>query len=220
MAAHDAYMIGTNWLRPNYSPELQQRGECAACGQIETMEHILSECDVPGQRLIWQMAKGLWKKRNGKWPRPSLGAVLSSPVAPFLTKKGKPKAGDARLYRILMTESAHLIWKLRNESVIRETDEAPKSPATKDEISARWHAAINARLIEDCALTDSGKYGKRALKTGLVERTWSNILAEEDSLPPEWWKGGTGVLVGIEPVRIGDEDVSASAKREDPSKAL
>ena len=59
--------------------------------------------------------------------------------------------------------------------------------------------------------TDSGKYGKRALKTGLVERTWSNILAEEDSLPPEWWKGGTGVLVGIEPVRIGDEDVSETS---------
>ena len=211
MAAHDAYMIGTNWQRTNYSLELQQRGNCEVCGCTETMEHILSECEAPGQSQIWRMAKGLWKKRNGKWPRPSLGAVLSSPIAPFITKKGKPKTGDARLYRIIMSESAHLIWKLRNEGVIRETDEAPRNHASEEEIAARWNAAINARLTEDCALTNAGKYGKRALKPGLVERTWSKVLNQEDNLPPEWWRGDTGVLVGIESIRLGDEDVSEAS---------
>lgn len=215
MAAHDAYMIGTNWQRANYSPELQQRGECEICGRTETMEHILSECDAPGQRQIWQMAKLLWKKRNKKWPRPSLGAILSCPIAPFVTKQGKPKTGDARLYRILMTESAHLIWKLRNERVIRQSDEAAKGTATRDEISARWLAALNARLTEDCALTDPGKYGKRALKPGLVERTWSSTLDHEDDLPHEWWRGRTGVLVGIDPIKLGDEDVSEASWSDD-----
>lgn len=215
MSAHDAYMVGTNWQRTNYSPELHARGDREICGQTETMEHILSECQAPGQRQVWRMAKELWQRRNKKWPRPSLGAVLSSPIAPFRTKAGKPKAGDARLYRILMTESAHLIWKLRNERVIRDTDEAPKGVATKDEITARWTAAINARLAEDCALANQGKYGKRALPGNTVQKTWSKVLKDEDNLPPEWWAGKAEVLVGIEPVRIGDGDVSEASWSDD-----
>ncbi|KAH9907668.1 RNase H-domain-containing protein [Fomitopsis serialis] len=198
MSMHDAYMVGTNWLRPSYSEELQRRHECSVCGQPESMDHILSECEAPGQREVWQLAKQLWDKKCALWPRPSLGAVLSCPIAPFKTDKGKPKTGETRLYRILMTESAYLIWKLRNERVIVDEDHPRGSPATPTEIESRWLQAINERLTLDCKMTDEKKYGKKAIKRLTVERTWGRTLKDESQLPGDWSRSGTGVLVGIE----------------------
>ena len=220
MAAHDAYMIGSNWQRAGYSPELRERGECQVCGQIESMGHILSECDAPGQKEIWALAESFWKQRNKKWPRPSVGAVLSCAVAPFKTKKGKPKSGDARLYRILMTESAHLIWKIRNERVIKEEDQPPRPPITRQEIHARWRTAMNARLAEDCALTNAGKYGKKALAKSLVERTWSKTLQDEDDLPHDWWRGNSEVLVGMDCLRLREEGASEISWSDDDAQRV
>ncbi|EPS93746.1 hypothetical protein FOMPIDRAFT_1096920, partial [Fomitopsis schrenkii] len=119
-------------------------------------------------------------------PRPSLGAVLSSPIAPYKNAKGKPKTGDARLYRILMTESAYLIWKLRCERVIGGAENPNRPQATPQEVGARWLQTINERLRTDCLMTNTSKYGKKALNKTLVERTWEGTLRNEDNLPPDW----------------------------------
>ncbi|TFY59887.1 hypothetical protein EVJ58_g5494 [Rhodofomes roseus] len=198
MTMHDAYMVGTNWQRPGYSDELQTRQECAVCGLTESMEHILSECEAPGQKEIWQLAETVWRGKNKKWPRPSLGAVLSSPIAPYKNTKGKPKSGDTRLYRIIMTESAYLIWKIRCERVIGGAENPNQPLPTLQEIQGRWLHAINDRLATDCQLTNSDKYGNKAIRQSLVERTWGGVLKNEDTLPPNWAKGKSEVLVGIE----------------------
>jgi 5-methylcytosine-specific restriction endonuclease McrA len=65
---HDAYVVGTHWLRESNSPEKKERSECQHCGKIDTMEHILTQCEVPGQKEVWQLAKETWIKRNPDWP--------------------------------------------------------------------------------------------------------------------------------------------------------
>ncbi|KAF8178320.1 hypothetical protein K438DRAFT_1467117, partial [Mycena galopus ATCC 62051] len=60
MVTHDAYIVGTHWLRDSNSPEKQERGICQHCGIPETMEHILSQCEAPGQESVWRLAKELW----------------------------------------------------------------------------------------------------------------------------------------------------------------
>lgn len=70
-------------LRPGYSEEMQSRHERKHCGVMETIDHLLSECEAPGQSQIWALAESLWRK----------------------------KGNVARLYRILVSESAHLIWR-------------------------------------------------------------------------------------------------------------
>lgn len=40
----------------------------------------------------------------------------------FKTREGKPKSGDNRLYKILIAESAMLIWSLRNQRVCNDLD--------------------------------------------------------------------------------------------------
>ncbi|PCH44822.1 hypothetical protein WOLCODRAFT_51472, partial [Wolfiporia cocos MD-104 SS10] len=118
-------------------------------------------------------------------PRPSLGAVLSCTRVPFRATDGRRSEGDARLYRILITESAYLIWKLRNERVICEEGN-PATPASRTEIESRWRRAINDRLATDCKMTNARKYGTKALQRALVEQTWKGTLQNEDKLPPDW----------------------------------
>ncbi|KAH9929188.1 uncharacterized protein B0H18DRAFT_1093996 [Fomitopsis serialis] len=198
MTIHDAYMVGSNWLRPSYSEELQARHECQICGVEESMQHILTECDAPGQKEIWELTEKLWKMKNKKWTKPLIGGILGCANAMFKTEKGKILKRDARLYRILVSEAAYLIWKLRNARVIQSNGEHHSS---KNEITNKWLNAINERLTIDCKMTNNKKYGKKALKPALVESTWKGVLKNEKYLPYDWTTGKVGVLVGIEPER-------------------
>ncbi|KAH9941472.1 ribonuclease H-like domain-containing protein [Amylocystis lapponica] len=195
MAMHDAYMIGDKWLRPNFSAEIQERSVCAHCGCTESMEHILTLCTAPGREEIWELAHELWSKKLREWTWPTMGSILACGLAEFLNAKGKPVRGDARLYRILVSESAHLIWKLRCERVIGHDNQKLHS---QDEIRNKWLAVINDRLGLDCATASVRRYGKKAIPAKLVQSTWKGTLLKEDTLPREWVREA-GVLVGIEP---------------------
>ena len=100
-------------------------------------------------------------------------------------------AGTTRLFRILVSESAHLIWRIRNERVIRG-----KNPASLREIHNQWCKSINNRLGIDCTLSNGVNYGKKAIKKALVLRTWRKVLKNEVNLPKDWtWE--TRVSVGV-----------------------
>ncbi|RDX47934.1 ribonuclease H-like protein, partial [Lentinus brumalis] len=71
MATHDGYMLGTHWLRPNMSDELQRRASCAICGELETMSHIIFECDALGQEIIWNLLETTWKLTGNDWKSPN-----------------------------------------------------------------------------------------------------------------------------------------------------
>ncbi|KAF8955415.1 hypothetical protein BDZ97DRAFT_1764897 [Flammula alnicola] len=130
---------------------------------------------------------------DAPWPEISLGTILASSNATFRTPEGHIQQGAMRFQRIMMSESAHLIWKMRCERVIQNENE----PTTKAEVNKRWIKAINLRLEMDCRMTDS-KYEKKALAKGLVLDTWTGTLLNEDNLPQDWTRE-TGVLVGIRP---------------------
>ncbi|KAJ6581584.1 ribonuclease H-like protein [Mycena capillaripes] len=169
MLLHDGYKC--HWEN---IPEYEDWGKCDRCGITESMEHILTKCDVPGQKEIWELADQLWKLKTGEdLASPTIGQVMACAA----TKKGD--AGTTHLYRILISESAHLIWRLRCER-----------------IHNRWLKSINNRLGLDCALTNGAKWGKKAIKKLLVLGTWSKTLKNEDNLPKDWtWEAE--VLVGI-----------------------
>jgi ribonuclease HI len=46
-------------------------------------------------------------------------------------------------------------------------------------------------------MTNLAKYGKKAIKKGLVLKTWSKVIKNEENLPKDWTRE-TGVLVGID----------------------
>ncbi|EPS94215.1 hypothetical protein FOMPIDRAFT_63808 [Fomitopsis schrenkii] len=107
----------------------------------------------------------------------------------------------ARLWRILVSESAHLVWRMRCERVIGHDGEEDWQHTT-EAVTTRWFAALNARLRQDAAGTGN-QYGKIALKKGKVLRTWELLLDEEPALPRDWTRLRR-VLVGMDP-KLADE---------------
>ncbi|KAJ7042635.1 hypothetical protein C8F04DRAFT_945833, partial [Mycena alexandri] len=156
MLLHDGYKVGGHWAKIEGH---EFKATCAQCGVTESLEHILTRCDAPGQDEIWELASEMWKLKTGEdLPKPTKGQIM---VCATTKKKD---VGTTRLFRILISESAHLVWRLRNERVIQE-----KLPASQNEIHNRWLGAMNIRLKLDCTLTNAEKYGKRALKKDLVQ---------------------------------------------------
>ena len=119
---HNAYMVGKFWTN---IPGYEQRGTCPICGTEESMEHILTVCDAPGRAQIWKLANELWKMRSSQ-PLPSTyGGILGCGLATY-SKDDKPDSGLNRLFKIIISESAHLIWKLRCERRIAKKDDPLK----------------------------------------------------------------------------------------------
>ncbi|KAJ6450175.1 hypothetical protein C8R45DRAFT_766332, partial [Mycena sanguinolenta] len=160
----------------NSIPNFQHFGECPTCNNTwESMEQILTECQEPGQKEIWDLASEMWRMKTGRELRPTIGQIMAAGA----TKVGN--AGENRLYKILVTESMHLIWRIRNERRIQGTGVAPLAI-----IKNRWLHSINNRLALDCAITDKFKWEKKSLKISLVKSTWKNTLKDEHTLAKEW----------------------------------
>ncbi|KAK0421829.1 hypothetical protein EV421DRAFT_2012316 [Armillaria borealis] len=192
MMAHDAYMVGANWLRPNYKPEFQERAYCKHCrGEIDSLSHILTECESPGQKEIWMKTKLILARRGIQWRTPTVGLLLASGLPTFKSENGKRDAGKERFYRIIMTISIQVIWSLRVKRVV----DNESAPFTASAVEKMWLKSVNDRLELDCLMTNK-RFGKKALKHEVVKKTWKGVLKDERQLPSNW-AGAVGVLVGI-----------------------
>ncbi len=119
MAIHDGYMIGSHWQRPNMSDEMRARATCTRCGELETMTHIIFECEAFGQEIIWGLLRETWSFTKVPWRDPGWGTAFGAACAVFTGDKGVRKPAAEKLWCILCTEAVHLIWKLRCERVIQ-----------------------------------------------------------------------------------------------------
>src|SRR3954449_10130553 len=192
LSMHNVHKCGKFW---NNIPGLEQRATCPVCNEEESMEHILLECNAPGQKIIWKLTKELWLKKHDTWPVLKYGTILGCSMADFKIEEGAPQQGKNRLYRILMSESAFLIWKLRCERRISKEDD-PEKFHSETEIHNRWVVIINNRLNLDKLMTNHKKYGKKALKKRTVIQTWTKTLYDENNLLDNWLQQ-SGVLVSI-----------------------
>ncbi|TFK78243.1 hypothetical protein K466DRAFT_615492 [Polyporus arcularius HHB13444] len=191
MATHDGYMIGSHWLRPNMSEELQRREQCSSCGERESMSHIAFECRAVGQELIWGLLKELWLLTEAGWMEPCWGTAFGAACAVFKTDTGRRRAATESLWCILCTEALHLIWKLRCERVIQREGEE----FTVQYVTNRFFSTLESRLGLDRRTAVRAR-GKFSLTPSEVDRIWSPILNEGKDLPPGWVVN-CGVLVGI-----------------------
>ncbi|KAJ6492706.1 hypothetical protein C8R47DRAFT_975753 [Mycena vitilis] len=190
-SVHNIYHVGPFWER---IPHLEIFARCSACHLPESMEHIMLECESPGQRQVWYLAQTLWQMRYTPWPKLNWGLLLGCGLARFKSIKGTPIPAKNRFFAILISNSMRLLWTLRNERLF----ESRPCPSER-EIHNRWVAALNTALRRDQLLTNKFKFGHLALKKHIVLKTWSGTLLDEDSLPDDWSKL-KGVLVGIRPI--------------------
>ena len=161
------------------------------------MEHILTKCRSKARSTAWKLADELWTGRGGTELLTDIGNIMGCSLASFVTNDGLDD-GKCRLYRIIVSETAYLIWKMRNERRIRDSD-GNERDNIEGETETRWRNALTKRLTNDRYLTDSTRFGKRALNTSLVKRTWTGCLEDEEVLPQDWHrlKGGfSGYIAG------------------------
>ena len=191
---HGTHLVGKYWRNIN---GFEGREICATCNETESMSHILTECNERNARLIWRLAKALWPHRNIPWPEITLGTVLGcgnitlQPERPGRHNQRRQRKTThrvpTRLFQIILSESAYLIWVLRCERVIQE------KPLTEGEIKARWYRAINNRLTID--KTTATKIVRTNRFKKLMEGTWGPALRKGQELPVNWMHD-CEVLVG------------------------
>ncbi|KAJ7055455.1 hypothetical protein C8F01DRAFT_994277, partial [Mycena amicta] len=186
---HDSFRLGRQW---DDIPNWEHCGRCPTCDAEESIQHILLECKEPGQAEIWTEAEEVWARTGQTWPVTTVGAILGCATATFAKPGGKPAHGNVRLFRILVSESAFLIWKLRNEHRI----DPDVDTHAKQAVLNRWYAAINARLDIDRVLANRPSKGSQtSLDPLLVLETWSEVISDWNILPENWLRESR-VLVG------------------------
>ncbi|KAJ7032636.1 hypothetical protein C8F04DRAFT_1184821 [Mycena alexandri] len=90
---HQAYKVGEYWRNiPNY----EHYATCPHCRVDESMEHILLECDAPGQEKLWNLAQELWELKGYAWPEMDLGRISACGLVDVRDAKGKRDEGGPR----------------------------------------------------------------------------------------------------------------------------
>ena len=189
---HNAFKIGKFWSKIE---GYEYRGICSHCGDEESMEHILTECSAPGRVEVWALANALWRKRSVTDLPHEFGALLGCGLTCFKKANGKPDKGLNRLFRILVSESMYMIWKLRCERAIAWSGD-PTKYHTPHEIHNKWLQAVNTRLRMDSVHTNKKIFKKKVIQAKLVLQTWDGCLMDNLHETRNWC-GKTGVLVGI-----------------------
>ncbi|EPS97651.1 hypothetical protein FOMPIDRAFT_1128035, partial [Fomitopsis schrenkii] len=191
-ALHGAHRCGVFWSK---IPGLEERALCAHCKTTDSLEHILVKCGATGQNEIWNLTRNLWTKSGFDWPNTTYIEALTFGLRRWKRHGSTEEEQSAsRLWRILISESLYLIWKLRCERVIEHEGEIGWAhPAAS--IQSRWLATMNSRLLLDREMTRPRR-AHRSIPEDLVQNTWKCVLQNKDNLPKEWHKK-PWVLVGI-----------------------
>ena len=188
-ALHGAFRIGKFW---NDIPHLTNRAHCASCNESpESLKHILIDCDNSAISTIWRLAEQTWPNSFGPWPDIQLGLILGcgSIALPHPDDESIIWSGPSRLLRILISESAHLIWVLRCECTIQGLNHSANT------IKSRWCNKIDQRINLDCHITTI--YNWKPITRKLVQNTWQAALLERLPSLEEDWIMNPEVLVGI-----------------------
>lgn len=194
---HDAIRCGSFWLKIQGK---EGRATCSVCDELESIEHILFHCKAPGQSQVWASAAGLWKRKSDSWRPPSLLDIQTLGLGLHHDEAVRRRPGASRLWRILLSEAAHSIWRLRCERVVGHSDD-PDWRHTAPQVAGAWEASLRARLRTDMESTRR-RYGNLRRRAESVLQTWNGLVQDELALPADWTKLNR-FLVGSRPtVRI------------------
>ncbi len=195
-ALHEGHRVGKFWKN---IPGYEDRALCASCGTPDSMEHILTKCLRPGQQTAWALARGILEKKGVDLPEVTAGIALGAHTFTVIDPNGEQRHGPTRLARLILTETAYLIWVLRCERVVGDREPRPER-LEHEYVERRWMRMASNRLQLDRVLTSKRIAARRAVPHATVLATWEKTLHEEQDLPTDWMREPE-VLVG-KPLRL------------------
>jgi hypothetical protein len=95
---HNTFRLGDFWY---HIEELRQLADCPHFNTNENLEHIMLDCDAPGQRQIWALCAKLWGYKWGRWPQLNWGLLLGCNLVKFRSGKGKLNPANKDCLRYL-----------------------------------------------------------------------------------------------------------------------
>ncbi|EJD49838.1 hypothetical protein AURDEDRAFT_59171 [Auricularia subglabra TFB-10046 SS5] len=192
-AIHGAHKVG-EYFKDMPQP-WRSRGDCPTCGTTESLGHILFSCPDTGQERVWRMVHAFLTRKKSDMEI-DMGVVMGCATARLAgANETRDKAAE-RAFRIVVSESVFLIWKLRCEKRVQHSDE-PDWQHSQTEVIMRWGAMLKARVARDRRLTNTYKFGARAVQPAVHGNTWRDLIA--DAAPSRTGsESDSGVLVGRE----------------------
>ncbi|EIW60549.1 uncharacterized protein TRAVEDRAFT_86439, partial [Trametes versicolor FP-101664 SS1] len=127
-------------------------------------------------------------------PEVNVGLALGAHTYSVLNADGELLHGATRLARLVLPDTAYLIWVLRCERVIGEREPLPGN-LEHTYVENRWMKMISHRLHLDRSLASKRTAGNRAIPATAVCATWEKTLRDEHRLPADWTREKE-VLVG------------------------
>lgn len=117
------------------------------------------------------------KKRGIQWTNPTLELILGCGLVKFKHDNGKTMEPGSRMYQIVISESARLIWKIRCNWQIQKGSDSKRVP-TKEKVQRKWQKALGEKIKLDCLATNTKKYRKGSLNETLCARIGTNTIQE------------------------------------------
>ncbi|EJD46004.1 hypothetical protein AURDEDRAFT_33739, partial [Auricularia subglabra TFB-10046 SS5] len=149
---HGAHKVGDYFEK---MPEpWKSKGRCPSCQITESMEHILFECPDSHHEIIWHLTQTILSRKEVELEI-NIGLVWGCACIRL------PHDGSERLARILIAESAFLIWKLRCEKWVGHAGD-PDWRLSASQAGERWKSMLGTRAARDARLQDSRRYGDRS----------------------------------------------------------
>lgn len=73
---HGGFKVGDYWKGAG---DLEDRTKCPKCDVVESMDHIITNCEARGQEQVWNLANELWKRKTGEEEgiRPTIGRIMA-----------------------------------------------------------------------------------------------------------------------------------------------
>jgi len=164
---HNHHKVG-NWFKR--IPSWEDKAICK-CGETETIDHILTECELNRSEDIWQEAEEMWKKnnKNFQWIKPNI-KILRGLGAIKLKEKEKlaPEWLNER-YIEIVTEITWLIWNIRNKRIFE------KIKLMQEKATKKWRETMNNKLkTEKTIIKIEDKIKKRIEMQKNFNKKWKN----------------------------------------------
>lgn len=157
----------------HWGGEWEERQFCS-CGEMETLQHILNGCSDRGWvTKAWQEAVNILGE--SKAARQETFLIPSYEQAMTIGLISRKKKESERLIKIVISETAFTIWKLRNAVVIRNEEvNGPRAAITvRDTILRRAQVDLNVTRLPEFRL-------KRHLRrqAAKITATWEELFRE------------------------------------------
>ena len=125
-------------------PGMEEKQYCE-CGQIETIDHILFQCENNATQNLWQRVKNLWNREHEEEMIEMSPGIVRGILSIKLKNGEAYNKGKTELFRELVTQTIWTVWKVRNHRIF-EGEQLGTNTCAK-----MWNAAIRRRIEAEWA---------------------------------------------------------------------